>query len=62
MIAGGAGASTPQIGDRPPERRDQVRPDRDTGPEPPGVHVYHEVFTPAVFPYKRMTALDIPPP
>ena len=32
--------------------------DRATGPEPPGKRLYHEPFNPAVFPFKRMTALD----
>ncbi len=48
----------PRPGDAPPERRDRVVPDRDTGAPPPGRHVYHEVFDPAVAPFKRMTALD----
>ncbi len=41
-----------------PERRDRVLMDRATGPEPPGKRLYHEPFNPAVFPFKRMTALD----
>jgi hypothetical protein len=53
--AGGAAAPP---GEFPPERRDVIRPDRETGPEPPGKHYYHEVFDPTIFPYKRMTALD----
>jgi hypothetical protein len=53
--AGGAAAPP---GDFPPERRDVIKPDRETGPEPPGKHYYHEVFDPTIFPYKRMTALD----
>ena len=56
-VVGGEHAP-PVARDLPPERRDGVRMDRDTGPEPPGEHVYHEVFDPAVFPFKRMTALD----
>jgi len=35
-----------------------VAPDDHTGAEAPGERVYHEVFNPAVFPYKRMTVLD----
>src|SRR5947207_1095357 len=45
-----AGARPP--GDFPPERRDVVRPDRETGPEGPGKRTYHEVFNPVIFPYK----------
>jgi hypothetical protein len=41
-----------------PIRRDGVRMDRETGPEPPGKRHYHEPFNPAVFPFKRMSALD----
>ncbi|MCA1665504.1 MAG: hypothetical protein LC659_14765, partial [Myxococcales bacterium] len=41
-----------------PERRDRVQMDRRTGPEPPGKRIYHEPFNPALFPFKRMTALD----
>ena len=41
-----------------PERRERVQMDRATGPEPPGKRLYHEPFNPAVFPFKRMTALD----
>src|SRR3954468_21645142 len=41
-----------------PERRGRVQMDRATGPEPPGKRLYHEPFNPAVFPFKRMTALD----
>ncbi|MGZ3439199.1 MAG: transglutaminase domain-containing protein [Polyangia bacterium] len=41
-----------------PERRERVQMDRSTGPEPPGKRLYHEPFNPAVFPFKRMTALD----
>jgi len=44
--------------DPPPLRRGHVAPDADTGMEAPGERVYHEVFNPAVFPYKRMSALD----
>lgn len=44
--------------DPPPMRRSRMLPDAQTGPEPPGERLYHEVFNPAVFPYKRMTALD----
>jgi hypothetical protein len=53
---GGAGGDS--SGDRPPDRRDVIRSDRDTGPEGPGTHIYHVVFNPDPFPYKRMTALD----
>jgi hypothetical protein len=56
VVAGGG--SPPEVGDPPPERRDRVRMDRVTDREPPGTHVYHEVFNPAVYPFKRMTALD----
>ncbi|HZS37678.1 MAG TPA: transglutaminase domain-containing protein [Polyangia bacterium] len=45
-------------GDHPPDRRDVIRSDRDTGPEGQDVHYYHAVFNPEIFPYKRMTALD----
>ena len=45
-------------GDPPPLRRGHVSMDADTGPEQSGERVYHEVFNPAVFPYKRMTVLD----
>jgi hypothetical protein len=48
----------PLPGDPPPERRDRVVPDRDTGQPQPGTHPYHEVFDPAIVPHKRMTALD----
>jgi hypothetical protein len=41
-----------------PERKERVQMDRSTGPEPPGKRLYHEPFNPAVFPFKRMTALD----
>ncbi len=44
--------------DPPPTRRTRVGPDRDTLPEAPFEHLYHEVFNPAVFPFKRMTVLD----
>lgn len=50
-----AGAPPP---DAPPLRRAEVAMDRETGPEPPGKRVYHEPFNPAIFPFKRMTALD----
>jgi hypothetical protein len=53
-----SGGRVPLTGDPPPERRAMVRADRDTGPEPPGQHFYHEVFNPATFPFKRMSALD----
>lgn len=52
-----AGAPTPGQ-DPPPVRRVRVAPDDATGAEAPGERVYHEVFNPAVFPYKRMTVLD----
>jgi hypothetical protein len=42
-----------------PTRRETVRPDRETGPEPPGKRLYHEVFNPALFPFKRMSAFDL---
>lgn len=52
----GTGGGPPA--DAPPERRDVIRADRDTGPEGPGTHYYHAVFNPEPFPYKRMTVLD----
>jgi len=52
--SGGAGGG----GDAPPDRRDIIRTDRDTGPEGDEPHVYHMVFNPEPYPYKRMTALD----
>jgi hypothetical protein len=53
------GSGQPQGGgDAPPDRRDAIRSDRDTGPEGPGKRFYHVVFNPDPFPYKRMTALD----
>jgi transglutaminase superfamily protein len=48
----------PPASDAPPSRRPHVAMDRNTGPEGPGKRVYHEVFNPALFPFKRMTALD----
>lgn len=51
-------AAGPSGPDAPPERRPGVAMDRQTGPEPPGTRVYHEPFNPAIFPFKRMTALD----
>src|SRR5262249_41131334 len=45
-------------GDPPPERRDVIHTDRDTGPEGSGARTYHLVFSPEPFPFKRMTALD----
>ena len=44
--------------DGSPGRRERVAMDCETGPEPPGQRLYHEPFNPAVFPFKRMTALD----
>jgi hypothetical protein len=44
--------------DPPPVRRAHAKADAETGPEPPGERIYHEVFNPAVFPFKRMTVLD----
>ncbi len=55
---GGTTGAPPPGGDGPPDRRDIIRTDRDTGPEGPGKHFYHVVFNPDPFPYKRMTALD----
>jgi hypothetical protein len=52
--SGGAGGG----GDAPPDRRDIIHTDRDTGPEGPEAHVYHLVFNPEPYPFKRMTALD----
>ncbi len=53
------GAPPPGAGqDGPPIRRARMTPDGETGIEPPGERIYHEVFNPAVFPYKRMSALD----
>jgi hypothetical protein len=54
----GPNGAPPAGGDPPPDRRDIIHSDRDTGPEGPGVHTYHSVFDPEPFPYKRMTALD----
>ena len=48
----------PLPGDPPPERRSHVTMDRDTGKDAPVSHTYHEVFTPSVFPYKRLSVLD----
>ena len=48
----------PLPGDPPPERRGNVTMDRDTGKDAAVSHTYHEVFTPSVFPYKRMSVLD----
>jgi transglutaminase-like putative cysteine protease len=52
-----SGAPPPGF-DPPPGRRSRVLPDTATGPEAPGERIYHEVFNPAVFPYKRMTSVD----
>ena len=52
-----SGAPPPGF-DPPPVRRAHVTPDSDTGVEPAGERLYHEVFNPAVFPYKRMTVVD----
>lgn len=52
------GEGPPPGADPPPVRRTRIGPDRNTGPEPPGERLYHEVFNPAVFPFKRMTVLD----
>ncbi|MEO6952107.1 MAG: transglutaminase domain-containing protein [Polyangia bacterium] len=48
----------PLPGDPPPERRAHVTMDRDTGKDAAVSHTYHEVFTPSVFPYKRLSVLD----
>ena len=49
----------PQPGtDPPPVRRSRILPDSATGPETGGERLYHEVFAPAVYPYKRMSVLD----
>ncbi len=54
-----AQATPPAAGQDPPAlRRLRVAPDEYTGVEPAGERAYHEVFNPAVFPYKRMTVLD----
>jgi hypothetical protein len=53
---GGTGGAP--AGDAAPDRRDRIRADRDTGPEPPGTHYYHVVFNPDPYPFKRMTSLD----
>jgi hypothetical protein len=55
---GGTTGHPPPGGDRAPDRRDAIRSDRDTGPEGADAHIYHAVFNPEPFPYKRMTALD----
>jgi transglutaminase-like putative cysteine protease len=52
------GEGPPPGADPPPVRRTRIGPDRNTGPEPPGERLYHEVFNPAIFPFKRMTVLD----
>ena len=60
VIVGGSGAGG-EPGDKTnerAERRDVIRSDRETGPEPPGTRSYHVIFDPDPFPYKRMTALD----
>ena len=44
--------------DPPPVRRSRILPDSATGPETGGERLYHEVFQPAVYPYKRMSVLD----
>lgn len=44
--------------DPPPLRRSRIMPDSATGAEPGGERLYHEVFQPAVYPYKRMSVLD----
>src|SRR5437868_16443 len=59
---------SPVAGDEPPppgvsagalpSRRPSVRMDRETSHEPPGTRSYHEPFNPAIFPFKRMSALD----
>src|SRR5439155_883838 len=54
----GSATAAPSGSDASPERRARVEMDRATGPEPPGKRTYHEPFNPAVFPFKRMTALD----
>ena len=54
-----AQSQTPPPGtDPPPVRRARILPDSATGPETGGERLYHEVFQPAVYPYKRMSALD----
>ena len=52
-----SGAPAPGA-DPPPVRRQHVTPDAETGLPPPGERLYHEVFNPAIFPYKRMTVVD----
>lgn len=54
----GLGMSAPTGEDLPPTRRLRVAPDRMTEVDPTGARVYHEVFNPAVHPFKRMTVLD----
>ena len=44
--------------DPPPVRRSRILPDSATGPETGGERLYHEVFQPAIYPYKRMSVLD----
>lgn len=44
--------------DPPPLRRSRIMPDSATGAETGGERLYHEVFQPAVYPYKRMSVLD----
>lgn len=49
----------PKPGEDPaPIRRSRIFPDEATGPETVGERLYHEVFSPAVYPYKRMSVLD----
>lgn len=44
--------------DPPPLRRSRIMPDSATGAETGGERIYHEIFQPAVYPYKRMSVLD----
>lgn len=53
-----ASGAPPPGSDPPPVRREHVLPDAETGLPPPGERLYHEVFSPAIFPYKRMTVVD----
>src|SRR6476619_7589337 len=48
---GGGNQAAAAPGDHPPDRRDIIHTDRDTGPEGPGVRTYHMVFNPEPFPF-----------
>ncbi|MCS6915440.1 MAG: hypothetical protein RMK29_07590 [Myxococcales bacterium] len=54
----GLGRGVPASGEPPSIRRLHVAPDRMTEVLPTEARVYHEVFNPAVYPFKRMSVLD----